>query len=484
MTRARLISLAVGTAVVGLTAAALWPRGSGQAEAERDVRTAQVRPADFYITTRVTGYLDAVNVHPIVCEVGGGGGGRGFGGGGTRIVWKLDDGSHVKEGDVVMRLDAASLEQNVTDLEAQLADAQENVATKEADGQKSVQNARAGLTKAEEALQLAQTQNAADLEAAAAEVAYQEKELEVARGELEKRQRLLAEKLMSRTELEAAEDEVRQRELSLEQARRALNRTQHDVAVTEALRKMDVQKAQIQLQRAEADLVQGVSDAKRNLEGIRVQLEDARAQLEATQVKAPAEGLLLFERNWQGEPLRVGDEVNEGERVASVIDPADMWVRADIGEMEIEQVKVGQEASVIIAALGGAKLPGKVEAIDNLARERTWWEGGVAGKKVFGALIRLTKRDDRLRPGMGATVEIRLRHVNQGLAVPVQAVFTVAGGKHVVYVRESELYRGVPVEVGERSEELAVVKGNLKAGDVVACEQPPPRLMAEGGGHR
>lgn len=473
MTRGRVVAIAVVALVlVGLAGIALRHRNRVAGAAGEEVQTAQVEPADFDVTVRLSGYLDAVRFSPIVAQVGQTG--RGFRGSGSRIVSQLDDGSRVKDGDVIMRLDAAEAEEAVSDLEAELSDAEEGIRTARDDGQKRVQNARAALTKAEETLDLARTESLAEIERARSEVAYQQKELEVAQGQLDRRRRLAEERLMPLAEVESAEDEVRQRKLSLETAKRALTRAENEATVVEGLRKMDIENAQIQLRQAEAGFAQSVTEATRNLEATRIRLEEARAQLEGTKVKAPTAGLLLLNRNWRGEPLRVGDEVGEGQRVANIVDPAEMWVRADISEAEIEQVAVGQHAMVIVSALD-ASYPGRVEAIDNLARERGWWEGGVAGKKVFSALIRLEQSDDRLRPGMGAVADVRLRHVDEGLAVPVEALFE-REGEAVVYREENGLYEPVTVQVGERNELLAMVMGGLEEGDVVACERPPQKL--------
>lgn len=476
MTRRRAALLVVIAGLVAAVGLAVWPRVGARSEQERELRTAQVAGADFDITVRVTGIMEAAQVNPIVCMVGGES--RGRGGGGTKIVWKLDDGARVKEGDVILKLDATEAQDAVNDLEVELAEGEENVRSAEADATKKLENARAGLKKAEEALRLAQAQNTAALEKAEAELEYQEKELEVARGEVAKRKRLFEERLIPRTQVEAAEDEERQRQFAWEKALRALVRAEEDVAMVEELRQMDITKAKLELTEAETSLDESVSKAKRSLEATQVNLEEARASLEATEVRAPASGLLLLERNWRGEPMRVGDEVGEGRRLASVIDPADMWVRCDIPEADIERVEVGQDAAVLVPGLGGISLPGRVKAIDNLARERQWWEGGIAGKKVFAALIELTERNEELRPGMGATVEIELEHISEGMAVPVEAVFTVKGGS-VVYRKQGDQYQAVPVTVKARSELQAAVTGKLEAGDAVACERPPSQLISE-----
>ncbi len=474
MSRTRLgvaVALLAAAVVIALLA---WPRGRSAGTLVQTVEAAEARAADFYVVLRVEGVLEAARSAPIVNAARG-----------TQIVSALPDGTWVEEGDLVVELNAADLQQEVDDLAPQVAEAEERVRSVQADAEKRLQNARSGLAKAEEAQQLASTQNKASIERAQAEIAFLEKELSVAEGQRDKRKRLLEESLVSITELEAAEDEVRSKQFSLDAAHRALDRAESDARVVASLRDMDIENAKLELQQAEANLTQAVATAERNLAARQRQLDEAQEQLDGTVLHAPVAGMLLLDQTWDEgmRSLRVGDEVDEGQRVASVIDPTEMRARCDISEADIERVAVGQSARVRVAAIGGEAFPGEVIAIDNLARQRLPWEGGVPGKKVFGALINITAEDSRLRPGMGVAIEIMLEHVSEGIAVPLEALFP-AGEGYVVYRSQGDGYETVPVQPGARSDRLVAIEGELRAGDSVACTLPPEELVrssAQGG---
>ncbi|NIM06885.1 MAG: efflux RND transporter periplasmic adaptor subunit [Armatimonadetes bacterium] len=444
-----------------------WPRHRRSSERTRRLPTSEVEAADFRITLRLLGNLKAMRTHPLVCELERG-----------NIVWAVKDGSLAKAGDLIVRLDSAEFEEKSSKLQKEVAEGEDHVRKVEDEAEKKVQSARVTLTKAEEALRLVQSQNEASLEKARAEIAFQEKELEVTRGQLDRQKRLAEERLVAVTEVESAEEEVRKSEFSLEKARRALTQAEKDAAAQEKLRKIDIEKAQLDLAEAETAGQGSVKQALRDLAVMEVELEDAEREVADAEIRAPAVGLVLLAWHRTGEKLRVGDEVHMGQRIATVIDPAKMEAQCDIGETQIEQIEVGQEATVVVTALGNTRLRGVVKAISNLAQERFWWEGGAPGKKVFAALIELKEADKRLRPGMGVTVEIEVEEVKQGLAIPVEAVFS-ENGKQVVYLVRQDRYEKVPVKVGKRSELIAVVEGELKAGDKVACRRPhPSRLIA------
>ena len=467
MSRTRLgvaVALLAAAVVIALVA---WPRGRGEGTLLQTVETAEASAADFYLALRAEGVLEAAQSAPIV-----------NGARGTQIVSALPDGTWVKEGDIVVELNAADLKQEVDDLAPQVAEAEERVRSVQADAEKRFQNARSGLTKAEEAQQLASTQNQASIESAQAEIAFLEKELAVAQGQRDKRKRLLEESLVSVTELEAAEDELRSKQFSLDAAHRALDRAESDARVVASLRDMDIENTKLELQQAEANLTQSVASAERGLAAKQRELDESQEQLDGTVLHAPVAGMLLLDQTWDEgmRSLRVGDEVDEGQRVASVIDPTEMRARCDISEADIERIVVGQSARVRVAAIGGEAFPGKVMAIDNLARQRLPWEGGVPGKKVFGALVEITAEDSRLRPGMGVAIEIVLEHVTEGIAVPLEALFP-AGKGYVVYRSQGDGYEAVPVQPGTRSDRLVAVEGELRTGDSVACTLPPEELM-------
>lgn len=448
------------------------PRSAGDAAtATGGLAVAEVKGADFTITLPVEGVLEAARSLPIVNLARD-----------TQIVWVLSDGVQVKAGDIVMKLNPTQVKKDFDRLQNEVAQAEEKVRQSRAAAEKGVQNARSSLAKAEEGLRLAVVEAQAGIEKAQAELTFLEKEVEVAQGQLDKRKRLLEERLMPITEVEAAEDELREKQFSLEAARRTLDRAKVDADTTKRLREMDVQTAKLELEQAEANLVTSVASAQRDLAQKQSDLQESQEQLDSMEVKAPVEGMLLLDQTWEDgwRPLRVGDQVWEGQKIANIIDPSEMWVRCDISEADIELVKVGQRAEVRVPAIGPGSLTGEIKSVDNLARERSPWEGGSAGRKVFAAAVRLTSNNSKLRPGMGGTVDIVLERVRRGVAVPLESLFAKGDG-YIVYRAEGQGYREVPVKVLKRNNALAAVEGELKKGDAVARERPPAELAIASG---
>jgi len=95
---------------------------------------------------------------------------------------------------------------------------------------------------------------------------------------------------------------------------------------------------------------------------------------------------------------------------------------------------------------------------------------------VFEMRIKIEERDERLRPGMSAEVEITLKKLPDALSVPLEAIFHHGhGDKNIVYRREGRSFQPVEVTLGPRNQTAVVIRTGLSEGDVIALQNPHPR---------
>jgi multidrug resistance efflux pump len=73
-------------------------------------------------------------------------------------------------------------------------------------------------------------------------------------------------------------------------------------------------------------------------------------------VQSPLDGIVI------AAPVAVGATVSAGQSIVSIVDPAQLWVNANIEETNIGRIRVGQLVTVHVDALG-ADVHGKVEAV-------------------------------------------------------------------------------------------------------------------------
>ncbi|MBY6196386.1 HlyD family secretion protein [Vibrio hangzhouensis] len=92
-------------------------------------------------------------------------------------------------------------------------------------------------------------------------------------------------------------------------------------------------------------------------------LKKAELDLRKTQVRAPSRGIVT---NMQ---LTVGQNAVAGSPMLTFIDPRHIWISALVRENSIEYIKQGQTVKIVLDALPGRVLTGKVESIG-------WGAGG------------------------------------------------------------------------------------------------------------
>jgi HlyD family secretion protein len=173
--------------------------------------------------------------------------------------------------------------------------------------------------------------------------------------------------------------------------------------------KLDALKKQVEAQRATVALARSsaeqtavrrsqVQTSEHMKQAASAQSAKADVRLRYTEIHAPIEGLVDVRA------ARVGEVVSVGQPIVTLINPDDLWVRADVEESYIDQVRLGDKLTV--------RLPSGVE------REGTvFYRGADAGFatqrdvsrtkrdiKTFEVRLRVDNKDRRLAVGMTAYV--------------------------------------------------------------------------------
>ncbi|UPQ89743.1 HlyD family secretion protein [Vibrio sinaloensis] len=158
-------------------------------------------------------------------------------------------------------------------------------------------------------------------------------------------------------------------------AREQANRTQ-ELAARGVLSQADLdnaieakQRAQAGLEAAQASLVQAeqnlgpTGSSNPQIRAAMASLEKAQLDLQKTNVYAPSHGVIT---NMQ---LTLGQSASVGSPLMTFIDPRSVWISALARENSLEFVKPGQTVKIVLDALPGRVLNGKVESIG-------WGTGG------------------------------------------------------------------------------------------------------------
>jgi HlyD family secretion protein len=150
--------------------------------------------------------------------------------------------------------------------------------------------------------------------------------------------------------------------------------------------------------------------AKAHVESLNKQAEAARAQhdkslvqLGYTQILAPINGIIDSRVALQGEV------VNPGQPIVTIINPDDLWVRADVEETYIDSVRIGDKLNVTLPS--GAVLPGVVfyRGVDADYATQRDVSRTKRDIRTFEIRIRCDNSDRRFAVGMTAYVALPVR---------------------------------------------------------------------------
>ena len=163
-------------------------------------------------------------------------------------------------------------------------------------------------------------------------------------------------------------------------------------------------------------------------------INDSKKAIAAMTVKAPMEGTVLLEVDWQGQKRRVGSDVYKGQTIITLPDLSSLKVRGRVSEIDAGKVRLGQEVIVNFDAIPDQTFRGQIVTLANLFTKASFDRP----MKVLEITVELEEMDAaRMRPGMAARLQVVIDRFDSALAVPLSAIRTEAG-KSYVWVKGEE----------------------------------------------
>jgi membrane fusion protein, heavy metal efflux system len=175
-------------------------------------------------------------------------------------------------------------------------------------------------------------------------------------------------------------------------------------------------------------------------------------------INAPLDGTIIARKIGPGQYVRA----DAGEQLYAIADLSVMWLKANVPEVDIPLVRVGQEVEVRVTALPDRMFRARVTAI-----------GAASDAATRRVVVRseIPNPDGALRAEMFASFKIATGDGENALAVPVDAVIW-EGEQAVVWVeRENEpkLFERRQVRTGLEQNGRLMVRSGLKGGERVVA---------------
>lgn len=186
-------------------------------------------------------------------------------------------------------------------------------------------------------------------------------------------------------------------------------------------------------------------------------LAAAQAALEQAHITAPFNGTITAVYT------KPGDQVNTGDPAFRLDDLSRLLVDAQVSEMNINQIQVGQPVLLTFESVPDQEYHGQVVEVPAV---------GLTTQNVlsFKVMVAIDDADARVRPGMTSSVAFVVDDLDDALLVPNRALrFTQ--GERVVYVLRDGSLVPVPIQLGAASAtHTQVLGGELSEGDQVVLD--------------
>lgn len=192
-------------------------------------------------------------------------------------------------------------------------------------------------------------------------------------------------------------------------------------------------------------------------------LNVSRDLLQKTAIYSPIDGLVSLLSVKQGERV-VATGQFQGTEVMRVADLSAMEARVNVNENDVVNVKLNDQASIVVDAYSGKPFRGTVYQIANTAVTT----GANTQEEVtnFEVRIRIQDAGNRLRPGMSATADVETATVQNVVAVPIQSVTVRTLGDKLSPEEREKIKQRSSADAGDSEVELN--KGKQAAGDKAA----------------
>ena len=216
-------------------------------------------------------------------------------------------------------------------------------------------------------------------------------------------------------------------------------------------------------------------NTKYDLDALRAGYDSARLELSYTEIRAPINGVISARK------IKVGNTIGPNDPTFTVTDLDPLLAFVHVPEKEFRKLAPGQNAEVVIDALGGTRFIGTISRISPTVDPQTG---------TFRARVEVPDATRTLKPGMFARVNIVYERRQDALQLPrtaildadgQQSVFVVASGKAEQRTIRTGLANGGWIEVLdglEGSEQIVTVgQAGLKTGTlvkIVGDGAPPP----------
>ncbi len=197
-----------------------------------------------------------------------------------------------------------------------------------------------------------------------------------------------------------------------------------------------------------------IREATKGVTQAYVNVQKAELDLEKTQIRAPFAGII---HNIQISPR---EHINSGQELFDLVNIREIEVHASVLESEVGRMAEGRQVEMTFSAYPEDSFHGKVKSISPVVDPED---------KTCTVIVNMINRDEKIKPGMHAWVEIPAEIHKNRLLIPQEAVL-VRQGRKLAFVVEGDLAKWRYIEAGLENDRFVEVLEGVQDGDKVIIE--------------
>jgi len=279
-------------------------------------------------------------------------------------------------------------------------------------------------------------------------------------------------KIDTAIQMKGVRDDIANQKFAMAQERLEIERNkyepqmvieQSELKLRNSERSMDQLKAKTELMVIQSDAK--VREIQANLKQLDQKLKSMTDVAASFQITAPEDGMLIYERSWNGKK-GPGSQISAWDpTVAELPDLTKMTSVAYINEIDISKIKKGQKVNVKVDAFPEKEFDGQIISVANIGQELRGQEA-----KVFEIVISINQIDDILRPSMTTTNEIRIFEYEDVVNIPLEAFYSDSID-YVLVKNSSGIVKKQIISGAANENDIIVVEG-LELDDKVLLTAP------------
>ena len=382
--------------------------------------------------------------------------------GALTVISTVAEGTNVKPGDFLVRLDSTSFEKELETQKVAVANAQTAVIQAEA----ALSAAKETLREYEQGV-FVEKEKTIQNEIYDAETAIitAEQEKQQAVAVLAHSKKLQKRGFITNQQLESDQYAVKRAEMQLTKGENSLALAERKLKVLrEITRQKEVNTLNSNIKAEEVKLLNSQEALKVEEE----QQQEIIEQIANCEITVPegVQGQVVFgkESSRRGDDwvLEEGATVRENQVMIRLPNPDKMEVKALINEQSITRIRTGLPVSIKVDALNNQVLRGVVTKVNQYAESNNWISSSV---RKYAVIVQILNPPEALKPGMNASCSIQVEYQQDVIKAPIQTIYAVGTRQFCLVKKGENQWETREVEVADDNSQVVWIKSGVEPGE-------------------